>query len=34
MADKYWGGEMPGKASGGFPKVSSDLDVNRTMNLV
>ena len=33
MADKYLG-EMPGKASKGFPQVSSDLDVNRTMNIV
>ena len=27
-------GEMPGKASGDFPQVVSDPDVNRTMNLV
>ena len=33
MADKYLG-EMPGEASKGFPPVSSDPDVNRTMNLV
>ena len=33
MAGKYLG-EPPGEAFGGFPKVSSDLDVNRTMNLV
>ena len=33
MTDKYLG-EMPGKASKGFPQVSSDPDVNRTMNLV
>ena len=33
MAGKYLG-EMPDEASEGFPQVSSDLDVNRTMNLV
>ena len=33
MVDKYLG-EMPGEASQGFPQVSSDLDMNRTMNLV
>ena len=33
MAGNYLG-EVPGKASRGFPKVSSDPDVNRTMNLV
>ena len=33
MAGKYLG-EMPGEASGGFLQVSSDWDVNRTMNLV
>ena len=32
MAGKYLG-EMPGKASKGSPQVSSDLGVNRTMNL-
>ena len=33
MVDKYLG-EMPDKVSKGFPQVSSDPDVNRTMNLV
>ena len=33
MINKYLG-EMPGEASKGFPQVSSDLDLNRTMNLV
>ena len=33
MVDKYLG-EMTGKASKGFPQVSSDTDVNGTMNLV
>ena len=33
MVSKYLG-EMPGEASGDFPQVVSDLDVNRTMNLV
>ena len=33
MVDKYLG-EMPDEASKGFPQVSSDLDVNRTMNIV
>ena len=32
--DRQIPGEMPGKASKGFPQVSSDPDVNRTMNLV
>ena len=33
MVDKYLG-ETPGKVSKGFSQVSSDLDVNRTMNIV
>ena len=33
MADKYLG-EMPDKVSKGFPQVSSDPHVNRTVNLV
>ena len=33
MADKYLG-ETPGKVSQGFPQVSSDLNVKRTMNFV
>ena len=33
MVDKYLG-EMPDKVSKGFLQVSSDSDVNRTMNLV
>ena len=33
MVSKYLG-EIPGKASGDFPQVVSDPDVNRTMNLV
>ena len=33
MVDKYLG-EIPDEASKGFPQVSIDPDVNRTMNLV
>ena len=33
MVDKYLG-EMPDEVFKGFPQVSSDPDVNRTMNLV
>ena len=33
MIDKYMG-EMPDEASMGFPQVSSDPDVNRTMNIL
>ena len=33
MVDKYLG-EMQDEASKGFPQVSNDPDVNRTMNLV
>ena len=33
MVDKYLG-EMPDEASKGFPQVSSEPDVKRTMNLV
>ena len=33
MVDKYLG-EMPDEAPKGFPQVSSDPDLNRTMNLV
>ena len=33
MVDKYLG-EMRDEASKGFPQVSSEPDVNRTMNLV
>ena len=33
MVDKYLG-EMPDEVTKGFPQVSSDPDVNRTMNIV
>ena len=34
VSSRQISGEMPDEVSKGFPQVRSDLDVNRTMNIV